>query len=131
MVLYQSSRRADAELRRLAEAAQELGTRVTVLALARQEPELRRCCDRRSVLWNRICRELASEDLAKATHAISGGAVELDTLVCSDRDAVDAVTREALVRGADQIVLADPSASGLGAIERWRLRRRSPIPVRA
>jgi hypothetical protein len=34
-----------------------------------------------------------------------------------------------LARGADEIVLADPTASGLGPLERRRLRRRSPVPV--
>jgi hypothetical protein len=33
------------------------------------------------------------------------------------------------MRGADEIVLADPSHSGLRRRERRRLRRRSPVPV--
>jgi len=33
--------------------------------------------------------------------------------------------------GLREIVLADPTASGLGPIERRRLRRRSPVPVSA
>ena len=60
-------------------------------------------------MWNRICRELASEDLARAALAVDGAdAVELDTLVCTDRHAADAVAREAVARGASEIVLADP-----------------------
>jgi hypothetical protein len=130
LVLYRSSRRADAELRGLAQAARERAGRLTVLSLAVQEPESRGCCDRRTVLWNRICREVASEDLARATLAIDGAqAVTLDTLVCTDRHAADAVARDALTRGVEEIVLADPRGCGLGALERRRLRRRSPVPV--
>jgi hypothetical protein len=54
-----------------------------------------------------------------------------DTLVCSRRHPADAVAREALVRGADEIVLVDPTASRLRRPERRRLRRRSPVPVSA
>ena len=130
LVLYRSSRRADAELRGLAQAARERGGSLTVLSLVVQEPESRGCCDTRSVLWNRICRELAGEELARAATVIDGGeAVELDTLVCTDRHAADAVAHEALTRGASEIVIADPSRSGLGVRERRRLRNRSPVPV--
>jgi len=38
---------------------------------------------------------------------------------------------EALARGADEIVLADPRASGLGRLELRRLRRRSPVAISA
>ena len=38
---------------------------------------------------------------------------------------------QALARGADEIVLADPRASGLGRLELRRLRRRSPVAVSA
>ena len=101
-----------------------------MLSLARQESESLGCCDRRSVLWNEVCLDLASDDLARASLAIDDTHLaELDTLVCADRHAADAVAREALSRGADEIVLADPRASGLGALERRRLRRRSPVPV--
>lgn len=130
LVLYRSSRRADAELQGLAEATRERGGRLTVLSLARQESQSRGCCDRRSVLWNRICRELAREDLARAALAIDGAEeVDLDTLVCTGRHAADSVAREAINRGVDEIVIADPRGSALGALERRRLRRRSPVPV--
>jgi hypothetical protein len=130
LVLYRSSRRADAALQGLAGAARERGGRLTVLSLALQESESRCCCDRRSVLWNQICRELAAEDLARAALAIDGAqAVDLDTLGCTGRHVADALAREALDRGVDEIFLADARGSGLGALERRRLRRRSPVPV--
>lgn len=55
--------------------------------------------------------------------------VEFDMLVARGRGAVDTLTGEALARGADEIVLVDPTSSGLGPLERRRLRRRSPLPV--
>lgn len=133
LVLYRASERADAALRRLAQAARERGERITVLTLALQEPESTHCCDTRSVLWNRVCRELAQDNLARASLAIDGEdhALELDTLLVSRRHPADAVTREAAIRGANEIILLDPRSSGLGALERRRLRRRSPVPVRA
>jgi hypothetical protein len=50
-------------------------------------------------------------------------------LLCTGAHPTDALTAEALTRGADEIVLADPSYSGLRRRERRRLRRRSPVPV--
>ena len=55
--------------------------------------------------------------------------VELDVLLCTDFHPADAIAAEALERGADEIVLADQSRSGLPRRERRRLRRRSPLPV--
>jgi hypothetical protein len=130
LVLYGSSPRADAALRRVAEAARESGGRVTVLSLASQESESSGCCDRRSVYWNEVCRDLARDDLASAWKAVDGDeAVELDVLPLAGRGRADAVAREALARRADEIVLVDPRKSGLGRLERRRLRHRSPVPV--
>jgi nucleotide-binding universal stress UspA family protein len=130
LVLYRSSRRADEALRDLCRAADERGTRVTVLALALEERPSRGCCDTRSVLWNSVCRELAREDLARAAKALDDeAAVEFDVLVAPGRRVVSALAAEAVERGADEIVLADPPRSGLGRLERRRLRRRSPVPV--
>lgn len=130
LVLYRASPRADDKLRALVDAARESDGRVTVVALVPQESESSKCCDRRSVLWNRVCRELAHDDLARASAAVERDeAVKFDSLVFSGTGAVEALTREAVDRGADVIVVADPHASGLGALERRRLRRRSPIPV--
>lgn len=132
LVLYRSSSRADEALRNLCLAARERGSRVTVLALAAQERPWRGCCDTRSVLWNQICRDLAREQLARAAQALHGAAdVDFDVLVAPGRQLVSALTREAVARDADEIVLVDPPRSGLGRLERRRLLRRSPIPVSA
>jgi hypothetical protein len=105
---------------------------VTVLALAPEERPSSRCCDTRSVLWNEVCRDLARDDLTRAAQALDGQAeVDFDVLVAPGRGLVAALTGEALTRGADEIVLADPPASGLGRRERRLLRRRSPVPVSA
>lgn len=132
LVLYRSSDRADTALRSVCERARHDASRVTVVALARQEPPRNGCCDTRSVLWNEVCREMASEDLSRASRAVGNQAgVEFEVLAAPDRKLIDAIAREALTRGADEIVLADPRASGLGGLERRRLRRRSAIPINA
>jgi hypothetical protein len=131
-VLYRSSERADSALRSLCNRAQERATRVTVIVLARQEPPRKGCCDTRSVLWNDVCRQLAREDLSRASHAVEDHAtVEFDVLVAPERGVADAIAHEAIARGADEIVLADPRASGLGRLERRTLRRRSGVPISA
>ena len=130
LVLYGASSRADAALRALTEAAAERGGRITVVSLVVQEPESRRCCDTRSVLWNDFSREFAREDLSRAALAVEDDqTVELDVLPFSGRRAADAVIREALIRDADEIVLADVRATAIGPLERRRLRRNSPLPV--
>jgi hypothetical protein len=132
LVIYRPSTRADDALRRLCLAARDSGTRVTVLAVAREEPTSSGCCDTRSVLWNRICHELAREHLARAAQVVGReGNVDFGVVVAQATDAVDALTGEAVARAADEIVLADPPASGLGRLERRRLRRSSPVPVSA
>jgi hypothetical protein len=132
LVLYRAGDRADTALRSLCQRANDGESRVTVVALARQESPRNGCCDTRSVLWNEVCRDLANEDLARASRAVGGQAgVEFDVLAAPDRGVVDALAREALTRGADEIVLADPRGSGLGGLERRRLRRRSPVPISA
>jgi hypothetical protein len=104
---------------------------MTVVAIAREEPQRNGCCDTRSVLWNRICRELAHEDLAHAADALDDhDGVEFRVLAARASDPVDAIVREAIRCSAGEIVLADPRASGLGRLERRRLRRSSATPVR-
>jgi nucleotide-binding universal stress UspA family protein len=132
LVLYRSSDRADTALRSLCQRARDGASRVTVVALARQEDPRNGCCDTRSVLWNEVCRDLANQDLSRASQAVGNQAgVEFEVLTAPDRKVVDAITREAIARGADEIVLANPRASGLGGLERRRLRRRSMIPISA
>jgi hypothetical protein len=128
LVLYRSSDRADAALRSICER----GSRVTVVVLARQEAPRSGCCDTRSLLWNDLCRDMAREDLSRASGAIDDAArVEFHVLLAPHRDAVSAVASEAIARGADEIVLADPHGSGLGRLELRRLRRWSAVPVMA
>jgi hypothetical protein len=103
-----------------------------VLALAAEERPSRHCCDTRSVLWNRVCRDLARESLARAVHVAGPHpGVEFGVLVAQVGKAVDTLAREAIKRDADEIVLLDPRASGLTRLELRRLRRTSPIPVSA
>jgi hypothetical protein len=129
LVVYGSSRRADSALRALVNAACEEGRRVTVLSLAPEESDSG-CCDTRSVLWNEICGDLAREDLARASRAVtSTESVEFDRLIYRGRHPADALAREALARGVDEIVFVDPKATALGRRERRRLRRRSAVPV--
>ncbi len=130
LVVYGASPRADAALRALTRAAAEHGGRITVLSLVVEEPESRRCCDTRSVLWNDFSRGFAHEDLSRAALAVEGDqVVELDLLPFSGRRAADAVIREALARDADEIVFADLRATAIGPLDRRRLRRNSPVPV--
>ena len=103
---------------------------MTVLALAAEERPSSRCCDTRSVLWNEVCRDMARADLARAARVVDPHeGLDFDMLVARGRGAVDALAAEALARDADEIVLVDPRSSGLGRLERRRLRRRSPVPV--
>ena len=130
LLVYRASARADAALRDAARATRTAGGRLTVLSLAAREPAARGCCDTRSVFWNEVCNDLAHQDLARAWLALDGEPhARLEVLPHSVRRAVETLVREALARDVDEIVLADPRASGLGTLERRRLRRRSPVPV--
>ncbi len=115
--------------RRLSLTAREKGGRVTVLALAAEERQSSGCCDMRSVLWNRICREMAWEDLTRPAQVLDRHAdIDFSVLVAPGGRAAETLADEALARGPDQIVLADPRNSGLGRLELRRLRRSSPVP---
>jgi hypothetical protein len=123
LVVYRAGERADATLRGLAELARECGGRLTVVALAVEEPASRGCCDTRSVLWNRIARELAQEQLAQARAALPENAaeVELAVLAHNGRRVAETIVTEARRRQADEIALADPKSCGLTRRERRRL----------
>jgi hypothetical protein len=102
--------------------ATRFGGRLTVLALAVEEPAGRGCCDTRSVLWNGFEREFANDDLMRARIAIEDDpGVELTVLVHRGRRVSEAIEREALRRGVTEIVIADPQASGLSRRELRRL----------
>jgi hypothetical protein len=124
LVVYRPTSRADDALRSLCLAAREHGGRITVLSLAAEEGVSSGCCDTRSVLWNQVCRDFAREYLARADQVVGAhhGNVEFGVLGTRAGRAVDGLLREASARGADEIVLADPRASGLGWFERRRLR---------
>lgn len=127
LVLYRASATADAALEFLSERE----ARMTVVVLAREETRRHGCCDTRSVLWNRISRDLAREDLSRAADALGDNErVEFRVLGAPASDPAGAIASEAARCGADEIILADPRGSGLGRIERRRLRRRSAVPVR-
>jgi alkanesulfonate monooxygenase SsuD/methylene tetrahydromethanopterin reductase-like flavin-dependent oxidoreductase (luciferase family) len=122
LVIYRASQRADAALADLARVARARGGRLTVLALAVKEPVGRGCCDTRSVLWNGIERGFAEEDLTRARIAADDASeVELGVLVHDGRRVAEAIEREARRRGADEIVIADPRASGMSRRQRRRL----------
>ena len=131
LLVYGPTARGDAALRSVARRARARGDSLTVVSLVRREPtDTPRTCNTQSRLWNEVCRELAARDLTRAWMTLDGDdSVRLDTIATPDWHAADALTAQALARGADEIVLADPAASGLGPLERRRLRRRSPLPV--
>src|SRR3954452_12403402 len=58
---------ADAAARPVRDRARDAASRVTVLVLPTQEPTQSGGCDTRSVLWTEVCRDLANEDLFKAS----------------------------------------------------------------
>jgi len=128
LVVYRPGPRADSALRELAESAHGGGIRLTVLTPLAQESEQRGCCDTRSVMWNEICRDLARENLARAKRAVAAeDGMEFGVLPFAGHGLADAVIREAVAREADEVALV----ARLGPLERRRLRRRSPVPVRA
>ena len=130
LAVYGPSRRGDATLRKVARVARERGARLTIVSVVHQESGTARCRGLQSALWNEICRELAQDDLMRAFMAVDGDErIELDVVIHTGRHAADAVVADARTRGADEIILVDPHTSGLGMLERDRLRRRSPVPV--
>jgi hypothetical protein len=130
LAVYGSSRRGDAALRKISRVARGRGDRLTIVSVAYQEAGIARRCGLHSSVWNEICRELAQDDLEKAFAAVDRDeGVELAVVIHTGRHPADALVDQARARGADEIILVDPHASGLGALERRRLRRRSPVPV--
>jgi hypothetical protein len=75
------------------------------------------------VLWNRIVRGLAEEDLARARMAVEDAEeVELGVLVHRSRRVAETLEEEARGRGADAIFVADPRSCGLSRRQQRRLR---------
>jgi hypothetical protein len=132
LVIYGASPHGDASLREAARVARRTGKRLAVVALALQEPDRRRCCDLKSGYWNRLMREMAQADLAKARLALDDDpSVRLDVLGFSGTRAPDAIADYAAELEAERIVVADARAAGLGRRALRRLRRRSALPVSA
>jgi hypothetical protein len=129
LLVYGPTDRADAALRAAALRADTL----TVVSLVSEEPtRTARRCNIQSDLWNEISHELAGRDLTRAWMTLDGDdSVRLEAIGSDRWHPADTLAAEALARGADEIVLADPGACGLGRLERRRLRRRSPLPVSA
>ena len=127
LVVYRASERADEAIRQLALEAGERNGRLTVVSLAVEEPASRGCCDTRSVLWNRIARELAEEQLAHGRAALDGAAAAVDfaVLAHSGRRVAERLVKEAGRRDADEIVVAAPASSGLTRRELRRLEARA------
>ena len=129
LIVYGAARGADGALRTLADSASAQGRRITILKLVIQEPENRGCCDTRSALWNEISRDLAREDLARASRAVDGHVrLDMEVVFFSGRRPADVVVRELRARDADEVLLV---GAPLGAMARRRLRRMSPVPVSA
>lgn len=130
LVVYGAGPRGDALLRETARVASRRGERLTVIALAYQEPVRVRCCNFQSGYWNRLQRELAQTDLTRARLAVEDDeSVELLVLGYEGARAAEAIAGQAEELGAERIVLADPRAAGLGRRALRRLRRRSRVPV--
>ena len=124
LVVYRASERANAAIRQLALEARERNGRLTIVSLAVEESASRGCCDTRSVLWNRIARDLAEEQLAHGRAALAGAGADVDFLVLahSGRRVAQTLTEEAGNRRVDEIVVADPASCGLTRRELRRLR---------
>jgi hypothetical protein len=130
LVVYGASARGDALLREAARKARRSGERLTVMALAYQEPVRVRCCNFQSAYWNEVQRGMAESELVKARLAVDDDpSVEFAVLGYEGARAADAVAGQAEHLGAQRIVLADPRAAGLGRRALRRLRLRSPVPV--
>ena len=127
LVVYRASDRADATIRQLALEARERNGRLTVVSLAVEEPASRGCCDTRFVLWNRIAREMAEEQLAHGRAALAGGALGVDFAVVghNGRRVAERLVKEAGCREVDEFVVADPASSGLTRRELRRLEARA------
>ena len=100
-----------------------------MLSLVAQEPERNGCCDTRSVIWTTSCVGLRVRTWPVRECCRDHPTVSLDVVAFSGRRAADVVIREAVARNADAIMLADARSGRIGALERRRLSRKSPVPL--
>ena len=103
LALYEPHRRGDEALREAVALAAH-GARLTVVTVAVAEPTNRTCCDLRSVYWNEVVREIATDELKHARAAIGARGVA-DFRVVSGRSIPVAVAHEAERCGADLVVV--------------------------
>lgn len=122
LALYRRSLAGDQALRDAYELARDAGARLTVLAVALQERVDSRCCSIRSGYWNRVLRDLATDDLEMAAHVLDGAdGVEFATAAGSSVDSV--VASEAGERSCDLVVLPRPAHRWSNTRERGARRR--------
>jgi nucleotide-binding universal stress UspA family protein len=125
------SRRSDEVVSVAQDLAASTGARLTLLAVAVIEDERRGCCDLRSVLWNRMQRELAAEQLRTAVQRLAPGVHP--TLSLAEGPTVeDTLVDESRSGDYDLIVVADERRSPLRRKARLadRLRDRVACTVR-
>ncbi len=104
LALYEPGRRGEASVRHAAQVAAKAGARLTVVTVAIVEPTDGQCCDRRSVYWNGVVKELAEDELIRAREAVGSDAVR-DFRVISGRSVPRALADEAERCGADTVVV--------------------------
>ena len=94
LAVYEPTRHGHDAVRLAAETAEEGRARLTVVTVAVVEPTDQKCCDRRSVYWNGVIRELADDELVSARRLFgaSGGA---EFRVVAGRSVASAVADEA------------------------------------
>ncbi len=116
LVFVDASSESRDAVRAACELARECGASLTVLAVAVLEVERRGCCDTRTVLWNRMQREVAAEDLDAARPHVEDGCA--DFIAAAGYDLAAVIEREARARACDAIVVP---------VRRRGLRRKSNL----
>jgi nucleotide-binding universal stress UspA family protein len=79
---------------------------LTLVAVAVIEDERRGCCDLRAVLWNRMQRELAAEQLRAAEQQLGAG-VHPRLAVAEGSTVEDSLVDESLAADYDLLIVAD------------------------
>lgn len=108
LVLYRRSANGDKALAEASQFARAEGAHMTVITVALVERCNRRCCSIRSSYWNGVVRELADDELRRATETLAG-APGVDFAVASGESLGRLLAREAAERGCDVIVVPRPT----------------------
>jgi nucleotide-binding universal stress UspA family protein len=127
LALYESTGGGEGAVRHAVSIAGDHDARLTVVTVAVAEPTDRKCCDLRSVYWNKVLRQIADEELAAARTAV-GADARADFRVLSGRSVAIAVAREASRCGIDLVVV--PRERGLLPWSRTRRFRQVRRRVR-